>query len=227
MPTGPTPRQQARADNIVRIKELALAQLAESGAAALSLRAVARELNLVSSAIYRYYASRDDLLTDLIVDAYADLAEVLEAAGAPDRRGARRRWIDTCLALRAWATAEPHRFTLIYGSTIPGYAAPEATIAPAGRVVRALCLPAAAGPSAGPSAARRGPGGELGGQLGAAAEALGLEVDRTRMLDLTAAFARLVGLLTLELNGQFTGGFEPADALYGVLVEREADVLGL
>jgi cytochrome P450 len=66
MTKGPTPRQLARAENIERIKALALDQLATSSAGELSLRAIARELNLVSSALYRYFPSRDDLLTALI-----------------------------------------------------------------------------------------------------------------------------------------------------------------
>jgi AcrR family transcriptional regulator len=224
MPEGPTPRQLAREQNIERIKSLALIQLAESGAASLSLRAIARELNLVSSAIYRYYASRDELLTDLIVDAYGDLAERLEETSSAARRGPRRRWIDTCLAMRAWAVAEPHRWALIYGSTIPGYAAPPDTIAPAGRVVRALCVPveeAGARPEPAPV------GRTLAGQLDVTRDALGLAVERGAMFALVAAFSRLIGLLTLELNGQFVGGFEPADDLFAALVEREADALGL
>lgn len=224
MTRGPTPRQLAREQNIARIKALALTQLAESGAGALSLRAVARELNLVSSAIYRYYASRDELLTALIVDAYDDLADRLEEAGGAGRRGPRRRWVDTCLAMRAWAVAEPHRWALIYGSAIPGYAAPQDTIAPAGRVVRALCQPVAdAAPTAAPTAIGRG----LAAQLGVTSDVLGLAVDRATMLALVGAFSRVVGLLTLELNGQFVGGFEPADDLYTTLVQQEADALGL
>lgn len=224
MSRGPTPRQLARAQNIARIKQLALTQLAESGAATLSLRAIARELNLVSSAIYRYYASRDELITALIIDAYDDLARRLEAAGAEDRRGPRRRWTDTCQALRDWASGEPHRFGLIYGSTIPGYVAPPDTILPATRVVVALCRPALAGGRAGtPIRVSRA----LGSQLDATAAALGLETDRATMLGLVGAFSRLIGALTLELNGQFVGGFEPADELYAALVEQEADALGL
>jgi AcrR family transcriptional regulator len=224
MPKGPTPRQLAREQNIERIKSLALTQLAESGAGSLSLRAIARELNLVSSAIYRYYASRDDLLTALIVDAYGDLADRLELAGSSPRRGPRRRWIDTCLAMRAWAVAEPHRWALIYGSTIPGYAAPPDTIAPAGRAVRALCLPVA---EAGGTAGEAPTGRDLAAQLDTTREGLELDVERGTMLALVAAFSRLVGLLTLELNGQFVGGFDPADDLFAALVEQEADALGL
>lgn len=227
MTKGPTPRQLARAENIERIKTLALDQLATSSAAELSLRAIARELNLVSSALYRYFPSRDDLITALIVDAYTDLAETLEDAGAADRRGPRRRWVETCLALRDWAVAAPHRFALVYGSAIPGYAAPPDTIDPAGRVVRALFSPALDGPAGAPTDGRAVPRGPLGTQLDAAIEGLALDVDRPRMLALTAAFSRLIGLLTLELNGHFVGGFEPADALFTTLVNQEADALGL
>src|SRR6478735_12482860 len=189
MPKGPTPRQLARTENIERIKGLALEQLAESGAASLSLRAIARELNLVSSAIYRYYASRDELITALIVDAYDDLALVLEQAGAPDRRGPRRRWTETCHALRAWAVAAPHRFALIYGSAIPGYAAPGDTIVPAGRVVRALLAPALDGT---PPAPTHPAGRTLTAQLAGSADGLGLDVEPETMLALTAAFSRLI-----------------------------------
>lgn len=220
---GPTPRQRARADNIERIKALALDQLATSAAGELSLRAIARDLNLVSSALYRYFPSRDELITALIIDAYTDLAETLEEAAAEGRREPRRRWVETCLALRTWAVAAPHRFALVYGSAIPGYAAPVETIEPAGRVLRAFCSPAlAAMPADG-----QVPRGALARQLDAAAEGLGLDARRPQMLALTAAFARLIGLLTLELNGHFVGGFEPADELYAALVAREAETLGL
>lgn len=223
MPSGPTPRQLAREETLRRIKVLALTQLAETGAGDLSLRAIARELNLVSSAIYRYFASRDELLTALIVDAYDDLADTLERAGSADRRAARRRWLDSCTAMRAWALAEPHRFALIYGSTIPGYRAPTDTIAPAGRVVRALLAAVAAADPPDPPA----PGRRLAGQLATTREALGLPVDEPTMLLAVRAFGVVIGLLTLELGGHFVGGFEPADDLFAALVEREADRLGL
>jgi AcrR family transcriptional regulator len=226
MTKGPTPRQLARQQNLERIRELALAQLAESGADSLSLRAIARELNLVSSAIYRYYASRDELLTALIVDAYTDLADRMDEAVAAPRRGPRRRWVEACLAMRAWAVAEPHRWALIYGSTIPGYAAPPDTIEPAGRVVLALLRPVVES-GATPRVPERPLPRALGGQLDAVSTGFGLDTDRSTMLALVAAFSQVVGVLTLELNGQFVGGFEPADDLFVALVEREADLLGL
>ncbi|HEY1135060.1 MAG TPA: TetR/AcrR family transcriptional regulator [Nocardioides sp.] len=218
-----TPRQLAREETLQRIKDLALAQLADASAGELSLRAIARELDVVSSAVYRYFASRDDLLTALIVDAYGDLADHLEAAAdhASDRRAA---WTAKALALRAWARAAPHRFALVYGSTIPGYRAPETTIAPAGRVVLALAavLPGGTEPRPDPAPSPDGTPADLTGQLALTAAALGIALSEDDLLWLVGAFARVVGALTLELGGHFVGGFEPADELYAALVEEEA-----
>ncbi|MDT9592915.1 TetR/AcrR family transcriptional regulator [Nocardioides zeae] len=222
MSTARTPRQVARAETLRRIRVLALAQLAESGASELSLRAIARELGMVSSAIYRYYASRDELLTALIVEAYADAAAAVEAAGSTG--SPRERWLAGAAALRAWARAEPHRFALVYGSAVPGYRAPADTVEPAGRVVRAFAAPVVA---ASPQLAAAAPGiaTPLAGELAAADEALALDLDPAVTLWLVGAFARVVGLLTLELNGHFVGAFEPADALFAATLDREAAAL--
>jgi AcrR family transcriptional regulator len=127
-------RARVRAELTREIAEVARAHLATGGAAALSLRAVAREMGMASSAVYRYFPSRDDLLTALIVDAYDALgaaAEEADAAAGPDVRA---RWLAVCRSARVWALAHPHEYALVYGSPVPGYAAPEATIGPAARV---------------------------------------------------------------------------------------------
>src|SRR5215831_1990848 len=97
-------RELARAAVMQDICDEARRQLARDGAAALSLRSVAREVGMVSSAVYRYVASRDELLTMLIIDAYNALADQVEAAlvGARARDG-RTRWRTACRAVRAWA----------------------------------------------------------------------------------------------------------------------------
>jgi AcrR family transcriptional regulator len=133
-------RARVRAELTREIADVARRHLATEGAAALSLRAVARELGMASSAVYRYFPSRDDLLTALIVDAYdalGDAAERADAACAPD--DLRGRWRAVCRAVRAWALAHPHEYALVYGSPVPGYAAPETTIGPASRVGEVLC----------------------------------------------------------------------------------------
>ena len=130
-----TARERARAELTSEIKAVARRQLAEEGAGALSLRAVARELGMVSSAVYRYFPSRDELLTALIIDAYDSVADAAETAeGAVPRTDPLGRWMATCHAVRAWALANPHEYALIFGSPIPGYAAPQDTIDPAARI---------------------------------------------------------------------------------------------
>lgn len=133
-------RARVRAELTREIADVARRHLATDGAAALSLRAVARELGMASSAVYRYFPSRDDLLTTLIVDAYdaiGEAAERADAACAPD--DLRGRWRAVCRAAREWALAHPHEYALVYGSPVPGYAAPETTIGPASRVGEVLC----------------------------------------------------------------------------------------
>lgn len=217
-----TPRQVARAATVARIRSLALEQLATDGPAGLSLRAIARQLDLVSSAVYRYYASRDDLITDLVVDAYDDLAD--HVAHATERHDdPAEAWVAGCVAFRAWAVAEPHRYALVYGSAIPGYVAPTTTIGPATRVVRALLAPFTSTVSEqGVGTDAAGISEELGQQLRTSAAALDVSVESPVMLALVGAFARIQGLVGLELNGHFVGGFEPADDLFETLVRQDA-----
>lgn len=121
------------------ILELAREQIASSGANSLSVRAIARELGMASSAIYRYFPSRDELLTKLIVDSYDSLgeqAEIAEVRVSREDRAGRFRAI--CHAVRQWALANPHEYFLIYGTPVPGYKAPEDTIAPAARVAELM-----------------------------------------------------------------------------------------
>jgi AcrR family transcriptional regulator len=128
-------RARLRAELTDEIKAVARQHLADQGAAGLSLRAVAREVGLVSSAVYRYFPSRDELLTALIVDAFdavGQAAEEADAACPPDDIPA--RWLAVARAVRGWALANPHEYALVYGSPVPGYAAPTDTVDPAARV---------------------------------------------------------------------------------------------
>ena len=128
-------RARVRAALTREIVDAARRHLATDGAAGLSLRAVARELGMASSAVYRYFPSRDELLTTLIVEAYDALgAAAEEAADNAPRDDLRARLHAACDAVRGWALAHPHEYALVYGSPVPGYAAPQATIGPAARV---------------------------------------------------------------------------------------------
>ena len=106
-------REAVRADIVTEARR----QLAETGAGALSLRAVARELGMASSAMYRYFKSRDELLTALIVEAYDAIGDAVEAAEATcERNDFAGRWRACCHGVRAWALEQPHEYALIYGS---------------------------------------------------------------------------------------------------------------
>lgn len=115
--------------------------LARSGAAALSLRAIARDLGMAPSALYRYVADRDDLLTLLIVAAYDSLADSVEQALADSpARDPLTRFRTIAVATRAWARANPHHYALIYGSPVPDYEAPAERTNTAGTRVPGLLL---------------------------------------------------------------------------------------
>src|ERR1700712_3318757 len=136
----PTPRQRAHAQTLEDITRIGREHLATDGAAALSVRAVARDLGVVSSAIYRYVRSRDDLLTLLVVDGYDELGDAVDGAegGAP-RDAFRVRFAAIGRAVREWALREPATYALLFGSPVPGYQAPaERTTGPGTRVIAAL-----------------------------------------------------------------------------------------
>ena len=130
-----TARERARAEITAEILGAARRYLATDGAPALSLRAIARDLGMASSALYRYFGSRDELLTRLIVDAYDSLGAAAEASeAAVDRDDLPGRFAAVCRAVRTWALANPNEYALIYGSPVPGYVAPADTVGPATRV---------------------------------------------------------------------------------------------
>lgn len=137
--TAPGIRERNRVAITEAILTVARSQLGQGGAASLSLRAIARDLDMASSAIYRYFPSRDALLTRLIVDAYSSLADHVAAHEAQVPRAdlaARLKAIGR--AVRSWALANEHEYALIYGTPVPGYRAPQDTIGPATRVTELL-----------------------------------------------------------------------------------------
>ncbi len=228
-----TARERARAEITAEILDAGRRHLATDGAAGLSLRAIARELGMASSAVYRYVASRDELLTRLIIDAYDSLgaaAEAREAAvGRTDLAG---RWAAVCEAVRSWALANPNEYALIYGSPVPGYVAPADTIGPASRVSALLVTILA-------EAAERGllPSPD-GGMTAAARRALAplravlpAQVPEASMQAGLMVWAALFGAVSFELFGQFTNvvgdGPGDRDAFFASCVERWARQLGI
>lgn len=203
-----TGTRAARRDDVTgRILEIGRRHLTEHGAAALSLRGVTRDLGMVSSAVYRYVANRDELLTLLVLDAYTQLADEVDAAVmAGARAGWEARILAAATAMRAWARREPARYALLYGSPVPGYEAPEQTTEPGTRVVRLLVDLVEEG-------VRRGDitDGPLGvpvprvvrADLAGLRDGLGVTMDVAVVGRAVSLWAVLVGWVSLEVFGQF------------------------
>ncbi len=219
---------RARAHLEVRAEILAAAgrQLAVVGPAGLSLRAVARERGMVSSALYRYFASRDELLTALIIEAYDALGDVAEASAAATRdRRPLERWVAATGAVRAWAVEHPQDYALLYGSPVPGYAAPDDTVVPGTRVTRALVqiVDDAVGDDRLPSDGDLGVI-ELSRQTRRAFDVLRSAVDLDAsdevVMAVLTAWTQMFGLLSFELFGQTRGLIDDHQAFF-----REAATL--
>jgi AcrR family transcriptional regulator len=224
------------------ILDAARGQLAQEGAAGLSLRAVAREVGMVSSAVYRYFDNRDALLTALIIDAYDSLGEAVEAAeAAVPREDLFGRWRAIAGAVRSWALENPSLYALVYGSPVPGYAAPQDTVGPATRVTRLLAgllrdtldveADAVGGTGAAeafaPSFPALSPGAVEG--LAPLVEFLGPATTGERAVGGLMAWTWLFGAVSLELFGQLTGAVAPdrREQVFEAEVQRAAGWLGL
>lgn len=182
------------------ILRLGNAQLAEVGAAALSVREIARGLGVASSAIYRHVANRDELLTLLIVDAYDDLAEA--ALRGPRTAASADRLASIALGMRGWAVANPARWALAYGTPVPGYDAPsEQTTASGTRVLAAFLETLSCGSTPKVAGAPKMPQ-ELGEVLTAGAAELGLETDPELGLAAIGAWTGLIGMVSAEIFQQ-------------------------
>jgi AcrR family transcriptional regulator len=221
-------RARTRRELVAAIKAAAHRQLATSGAAGLSLRAIARDLHMASSALYRYFASRDDLLTALVIDAYNDLGEAAETALARHaKQPPLARWVAVCRSARRWALAHPHAYALIYGTPVPGYHAPANTVAPASRVGLALAAVVAdAGRSGLLGAPTRTVPESLGRDADRLAAELGLDLPREVVAGLVAAWSQLFGLVSFELFGQFENMISARGQFFDRAVERLAESIG-
>jgi AcrR family transcriptional regulator len=222
-----TARERARAELTTEITDLARAQLATVGAAGLSLRAVARELGMASSAMYRYFPSRDELLTRLIIDGYDALGRAAEEADDPTAAPA-DRWLAVCRAVRRWALAHPHEYALLYGSPVPGYRAPADTVPAAVRV--GAVLGGILGDAARAGALPPAPGGRTGTITPDVTAVLGGEHpaldDRVRARGLLA-WSGVFGTISFELFGHFTGAVTDADAFFDDAMRDLAGLLGI
>ncbi|MEU5772905.1 TetR/AcrR family transcriptional regulator [Streptomyces venezuelae] len=128
-PRARTPRERYRDQTRAEIKQIAVGQLAAGGVEGVALLRIAKEIGMSGPALYRYFASRDDLLTELIVDAYQAVADRIRAVDTA--AGGRTALHALATALRDWAVAQPHLYLLIQGTPVPGFRAPDETVAQA------------------------------------------------------------------------------------------------
>lgn len=219
-----TTRAANRAAMESEIRRLGREHLRTYGAAGLSLRAVARDLGVVSSAVYRYVPSRDDLLTLLLVEAYSDVADSVEQAVEavpPDRH--RDRLYAATRALRAWAVDDPARWALLYGSPVPGYAAPaEQTVEPGTRVVAMLIDEVARAEADGALQCRQQDlTAGLRSDLATIRDEFGVELSDAALVVATTLWSTAIGAVSLEVFGQYGANtFSDPAALFDVAIER-------
>lgn len=209
-----TRRERYREETKGEAKRIALEQLAEQGVEGISLNAIAKRMGVTGPALYRYFKGRDDLVTELIRDAWHDLADTAEASvTSSDGADPADRVRAFGEAFRSWAIAQPHRYLLLFGTPLPGYHAPVDTIVAAHRTMSALL-------SVLPRARSGDVESALDEQLRAWARSRGEgDVPPAVLLTGMRAFTRLHGVLSLEVSGQFGPmGIDPA-LLYRAEVE--------
>lgn len=221
-------RARAREALLAEVSNVARRHLSEQGASGLSVRAISRELELAPSALYRYYPSRDALLTQLIIEAYDALGEFVEsherARARSDHRG---RFTAAARAIRTWAVAHPHEYALLYGSPVPGYAAPEDTIGPATRVIAVLiAILADADTSRLSSIARIELSPDLEAQVERLIEITPHELDPHVLAFGAIQWATFFGMVSFELFGTYVGSFDDAANLYDHAIEIALAVVG-
>ena len=237
MPASKTARQRAREDITAEILAAARARLTEAGPGELSLRAVARDVGMVSSAVYRYFPSRNDLLTALLIAAYDELGEAAEAAddAVANRDDHMARWTAVCNATRAWSVSHPYDYALLYGSPVPGYAAPQDTVGPATRVVLRLVkivVAAHQADASSPVAPPNAPACVAKAVAGAIEFVQGLGIPaKADLPEITArtimAWTTIFGTLSFELWGHLVGSVSDYDAYFAQVIARLAADLGI
>ncbi|MFJ9467926.1 TetR/AcrR family transcriptional regulator [Streptomyces caniferus] len=226
-----SPRARYREQNRAEIKAAALQQLAEGGIQAVALTRIAKDMGLSGPALYRYFAGRDDLLGELIRDAYDEVARTMESVDARPADGARATLHALADAYRSWAVAQPHRYLLIQGTPVPGYAAPPDTLLRARAVLGPFLKVFAAGAA---GEALRPVVDEMAawarGDDGVAdwlARHTGLAPDdaaaATALAGTVLAWSQLHGTVGLEVSGQYAGMGHQAQTLLTAQIDVLAD----
>jgi AcrR family transcriptional regulator len=220
------PLEISRPISAAAIKETAHRQMAQHGTAGLSLRGIARELGVTAPAIYNYFPRLDDLITALIVGAFTDLAQAMEAAEAIVPAGrCRPRATALLLAYRQWAIDHPVDFQLIYGNPIPGYEAPAEVTVPLARrpflsIFRCFGEALASGELVIPAEYEAVPAA-MASHLARWKEESGIDMPDALIGLLMSGWARIHGMVMLELFHHI----QPVVGDAGVFYRYEIDAL--
>jgi AcrR family transcriptional regulator len=212
-------RERRRNEVTAALLAAAKRELARTGAAGLSVRAVARDMDMAPSALFRYISGRDELLTLLIVDAYDDLGDHVEAVEkAVPRSDLRGRWWAIATSFRDWARVHPHEYALLYGSPVPQYHAPAERTTPSGtRVTNLLAAIGTEDPGAPPRPAI--PHMPDATHLSALAVAADVpEMGGERLISGLLAWTALVGVVSSELFEQLGEPVARLDTLFEATV---------
>jgi AcrR family transcriptional regulator len=216
------------------ILAVAGAHVARDGAAAISLRSIARDLGMAPSAIYRYFDGRDALLSALILSAYGALADEAERAADEAERVAdidrAERWLAVPRAMRRWALEHPHQWGLIFGTPVPGYHAPEDTIEPYTRMAVALVRPLLAAHQEGrfPRDEQRRPiTDELRAAVAPVTEGLLPGMPGETVVLLLQAYTAIIGAISLEVFGHWRNTVMEPGLLFDATVARAGENIGL
>jgi AcrR family transcriptional regulator len=209
-------RERYRAETVREIRQIAMRQIEEGGVEALSLKAIAEEMGMSGPALYRYVASRDELIADLVSEAWEGLSSAIErAAERSSEASAAKRLGAIGLAYRAWATAQPHRYRLAVQTRLgSGELAPERVI-PAAQRGMAVILDAIDGLPQ-PRKPKPKVPADLREQLDVWVERVGGQhLAPATLLSGVIFWSRLHGLVSLELDGHLASMQLDPELLYG------------
>ena len=223
-------RARVRAELTAEIIAAAGDELSDVGPAALSLRSVARRLGMVPSALYRYFPSRDSLLTALIIEAYESVGEAAERASGDHAGGSPMdRWLAVCGAVRQWGQENPHQWALIYGSPVPGYAAPEVTVNAALRITEVVASFVRESPASRrkPAASVYPPADQLDPVVAPMRDVLMPGRRPEMVIGALMAWTSLIGMVGLELFGHYKGATTDFDPVFTYSMEVAGRVAGL
>jgi len=123
-------RDRVRAATTQEIIQTARKLLVQQGPEAVSLRAIAREMGMTAPALYRYFASHEELLRHVVADIFTELATHVRTAvhAAADAYPSDLtegeimviKMIAGCREFRAWTLTHVPEFSMIFGSPLPG-----------------------------------------------------------------------------------------------------------